>query len=132
MEVAGGTPPDAPILAPFLAWLSSSPCQGTSLAERIERPPRGQESCICGAGAVLGEETGGLEKLDDESVVARGGDYGAVAGKRLQPARQPTRLRPAQAPERVTGSPLAMAFSNRGDPPSWSNGIKLQPESPRL
>ena len=38
VEVAGGTPPDAPSLAPFPAWLSSSPCQGKSLPNGSSAP----------------------------------------------------------------------------------------------
>ena len=84
MEVAGGTPPDAPILAPFPAWLSSSPCQGKSLPNGSSAPRvtgvlyLRRRCCFRG-------EPGGLEKPDDGSVVATGGAYGAAAGNAIAP-----------------------------------------------
>ena len=51
------------------------------------------------------EETGGLEKPDDGSVVTTGGVQGAAAGTPLRPPRQP--MRPTQAPEQAAGSTAA-------------------------
>ena len=70
-EVAGGTPPDAPSLARFLAWLSSSTCQGTSLPNGSTAPLAAGVSYLRRR-CCLREETGRLEKSDDGSMVATG------------------------------------------------------------